>query len=61
MMPENLKQLFGLNSQKDVSMANNIWKMLDEMAENSPDQYKQFVEKNIHEGVSEVKTKKDEK
>ena len=29
MLPENLKQMFGLNSPKDVNMANNIWKMLD--------------------------------
>lgn len=36
MFPENLKQLFGLNNPKDLNMANNIWKMLDEMSENSP-------------------------
>lgn len=29
MIPEQLKQMFGLNSKKDVNMANNIWKMLD--------------------------------
>lgn len=32
MIPENLKKMFGLNSEKDEKMANNIWKMLDEMA-----------------------------
>lgn len=29
MIPQQLKQMFGLNSKKDVGMANNIWKMLD--------------------------------
>lgn len=40
MIPEQLKQMFGLNSQKDMNMANNIWKMLDQMAESSPEKYK---------------------
>lgn len=50
--------MFGLTNKKDIGMANNIWKMLDEMAENSPDQYKQFIQKNIKEGVQDVKQKK---
>lgn len=40
MIPNQLKEMFGLKSDKDMSMANNIWKMLDEMAENSPEKYK---------------------
>lgn len=28
-------------------MANNIWKMLDDMANSDPDQYNKFIEKNI--------------
>lgn len=32
MIPENLKNMFGLKDGKDLSMANNIWKMLDEMS-----------------------------
>lgn len=61
MIPQQLKQIFGLNSQKDMNMANNIWKMLDEMAESSPEQYKEFIQKNLKEGVQEVKQKKQEK
>lgn len=29
MIPEELKKMFGLSNQKDLNMANNIWKMLD--------------------------------
>ena len=29
MIPEELKKMFGLNNQKDLNMANNVWKMLD--------------------------------
>lgn len=32
MVPEKMLSIFGLKDKKDVSMANNIWKMLDEMA-----------------------------
>ena len=28
-------------------MANNIWKMLDDMASSDPTQYQQFIEKNL--------------
>jgi hypothetical protein len=36
MIPEDLKNIFGLKDQKDLNMANNIWKMLDEMAGSDP-------------------------
>ena len=49
--------MFGLKDAKDVSMANNIWKMLDEMAENDPQQYKKFVEKNVKEGMDDARKK----
>lgn len=39
-------------------MANNIWKMLDDMANSDPEQYKQFVNKNINEGFTDMKQKK---
>ena len=48
MVPENLKKIFGLTDKKDVSMANNIWKMLDDMAESDPESYKNFVQKNLN-------------
>lgn len=51
MIPDQLKKMFGLNSKQDLNMANNIWKMLDEMSESSPENYKQFIQKNIKEGV----------
>jgi hypothetical protein len=49
--------MFGLKDQKDLSMANNIWKMLDEMSQNDPEQYKQFVQKNVKEGMTDAKKK----
>ena len=33
--------------------------MLDDMAENNPDDYKNFVEKNVKEGFGEMKEKKE--
>ncbi len=58
MIPKDLQSIFGLKDQKDLSMANNIWKMLDEMANSDPDQYKKFVEKNMKEGFEDAKQKK---
>lgn len=29
MIPQDLQNIFGLKDQKDLNMANNIWKMLD--------------------------------
>lgn len=39
-------------------MANNIWKMLDDMANSDPDQYNKFIEKNVKEGFDDAKQKK---
>lgn len=39
--------MLGLKDKKDVNMANNIWKMLDDMANSDPTQYQQFIEKNL--------------
>ena len=39
MIPEQLKDMFGLKDKKDMNMANNIWKMLDDMAESNPAEY----------------------
>jgi len=52
--------MFGLTDQKDVAMANNIWKMLDDMSESNPQEYQQFVQKNMKEGIQDVKKKQDE-
>ena len=49
--------MFGLKTEEDMGMANNIWKMLDEMSESDPEQYKQFVGKNVKEGMSDAKQK----
>lgn len=53
--------MFGLKDAKDVSMATNIWKMLDEMAESDPEQYKNFVQKNVKEGMADANKKIEEK
>ena len=42
-----MTKMFGLKDKKDVNMANNIWKMLDDMATSDPTQYQQFIEKNL--------------
>ena len=42
-------------------MANNIWKMLDEMSSNDPDSYKKFIEKNLSEGITDAKQEKQKK
>ena len=61
---ENLmKSLSGdENLQKQ---ANQLWKMLDNMAESDPDEYKKFVETNIKSGMEDIKkeeqTKKEKK
>ena len=33
----------GFKDEKDMKMANNIWKMLDQMSTNDPEAYKKFV------------------
>ena len=53
--------MFGLKDEKDIKMANNIWKMLDEMSSNDPEAYKKFIEKNLSEGVSDAKAEKEKK
>ena len=58
MIPDQLKKMFGLTSSQDVNMANNIWKMLDEMSESDPEAYKKFIEKNISEGIGDAKAEK---
>jgi len=46
----------------EIKQAENLWKMLDEMAESDPESYKKFIEKNIREGIEQGKeTKKDTK
>jgi len=43
MIPPGLQKMFGLKDEKDVNMATNIWKMLDDMADSDPSQYKNFI------------------
>ena len=59
MIPEYLKKMFGLKDTKDLNMANNIWKMLDQMSDSDPQQYKKFVQKNMKEGMEDAKKQKD--
>jgi len=48
-------------SEQDVDQAKNIWGMLDEMAKNNPQEYDNFVKKNINEGMSKMKVQETEK
>lgn len=42
-------------------MAENLWKMLDEMAENRPEDYQQFVSKNVKEGFESMQEDRKKK
>jgi len=53
-----MKKMFGLKSENDAKMANNIWKMLDDMADSDPSQYQNFIQKNLKEGLEDAKNKK---
>lgn len=53
-----MTKMFGLKDKKDVNMANNIWKMLDDMATSDPTQYQKFIEKNLKQGLEDAKHKK---
>ena len=50
--------MFGLKDEKDMKMANNIWKMLEEMSSNDPSAYEKFIEKNLSEGLTDAKAEK---
>ena len=60
MVPDQLKKMFGLSSQKDMSMADNIWKMLDDMADSDPEQYQKFIKKNMGEGLADAQSRQAE-
>jgi hypothetical protein len=47
MVPEKLHSILGIKDEGDFKMANNIWKMLDEMSINDPSSYDKFIEKNL--------------
>jgi len=52
--------LGGLNLKPDeMKQAEHIWKMLDDMAENNPESYKQFIQKSVSEGVQNAKTERE--
>lgn len=42
-----------------MKQAEAMWKMLDDMAESSPEEYKKFIEANIKRGMAEAKEEKD--
>jgi hypothetical protein len=42
-MNQEMKKMFGLKDESDLKMADNIWKMLDDMADSDPSQYQNFI------------------
>ena len=42
-------------------MAENIWKMLDQMADSNPQDYQNFVDKNLKEGFEALKEEREKK
>jgi hypothetical protein len=51
----------GIKDESDIKLANNIWKLLDEMSENDPLSYEKFIEKNLTEGFMDAKVEQDKK
>jgi hypothetical protein len=39
-----------------MAQAQQLWKMLDDMADSDPDQYNTFIKKNITEGFEHLST-----
>lgn len=61
-MFSKIAQQMGISMDKDsYGQASNIWKMLDEMVENNPDEYKKFVEGHIKGGVEDLKKENKKK
>jgi hypothetical protein len=52
-------KLGGSNDGALLQQMENMWKMLDDMAENDPDQYKSFVASNVKRGAEEIKKEKE--
>ena len=40
----------GQNQDAALKQADSIWRMLDQMAENDPDNYKKFINKHLNDG-----------
>lgn len=62
MDPKSLLSSLGFDKQADSGMIQqmeNMWKMLDDMAENDPEQYKSFVSSNVKRGAEEIKKEKE--
>lgn len=55
MLPKNFKSMFGITNEADLKMADNIWKMLDDMSSNDPEAYEKFIQKNLSEGLEDAK------
>lgn len=49
----------GKGNAQLLKQAENMWKMLDDLAENDPTSYKQFVNSNIEQGMQAVKVERD--
>lgn len=54
-----LKSLGGDESMK--KQANQLWKMLDDMADSDPDGYKKFIDTNMKKGMEVMKKEKEQK
>lgn len=62
MDPKSLLDKLGLGKDVDdnlVQKMENMWKMLDDMAEHDPEQYKSFVKSNVQRGTEEIKKEKE--
>ena len=52
----------GINMDKNMmSSAENIWKMLDDMVVNNPDEYQKFVKSHIETGMEDMKKENKKK
>ena len=47
MLPRELLESLNLHDDKDIKMAENLWKMLDQMADSNPQDYQNFISKNL--------------
>lgn len=45
----------GYSKESLLNQAQNVWTMLDEMAENNPDKYKEFIDKQMKEAKEYMK------
>lgn len=57
---DSLLKSFGSDPQLK-SRAESMWKMLDDLANNNPDGYKDFIQSNMKSGIEHIQKEKKEK